>query len=61
MYVLKKTDQNRGYVALPGYHESYTNKVRLIQTFSSKKEAEIHACENEISIHIDELFNHPSY
>lgn len=56
MYVIKRTDQGGGYVAVSGNGSSYTNRVRLMRKFTTKEEAEANRCSgNEIVVPFSHL------
>ena len=57
MYVLKRTDQEGGYVSKPGHSKSYTFKTKYMRTYQTEQEAINDSWpENEIPIHISNLF-----
>ena len=48
-YVIKRTDQGGGYVAVPGSKKSYTRDILKARKFPSREAAEADRCvENEI-------------
>ena len=48
-YVLKRTDQGGGYVALPGSRKAYLKSILSARRFDTREEAERERCEeNEI-------------
>jgi hypothetical protein len=56
MYVIKRTDQGGGYVAVSGNSSSYTNSVRRIRKFATEEEAEAHRCPgNEIVLPLSHI------
>lgn len=57
-YVIKRTDQDGGYVTPPGSRRSYTQNIHEARYFKSKEFAEALRCEqNEIvvSISMDDI------
>jgi len=60
MFVIKRTDQGGGYVAMPGSEHSYTQKLENARTFSSKDEANAERCPgNEIVLPVNEILQNP--
>jgi len=54
MWVLKRTDQGRGYVARPGSRGSYTDDIRNAKTYGTKESAEADSCPgNEIAVSVE--------
>lgn len=52
-FVIRRTDQGRGYVSKPGSEHSYTQELSQIQKYKTLKEAMVHLCDgNEV---IEEL------
>jgi len=48
MYVIVRTDQGGGYVAMPGLHNSYTRFLQKARVFPTREAAERERCpENE--------------
>lgn len=61
MYVIKRTDQGRGYVTPPGSAHSYTRDLREARTFTTKEAANRERCEgNEISVPLETELQSPS-
>ena len=57
-YVIRRTDQSGGYVAMAGQEHSYTNTIRNMRKFDSVQEANENRCEgNEIVVPLSELIN----
>lgn len=55
-YVLKRTDQDEGFVAKKGYKTSYTNDLRFVRFFDTREEAERNRCKgNEIILNTNEI------
>jgi hypothetical protein len=53
-FVLKRTDQGGGYVALPGSKHSYTKKLEQARQYPTKDAAEGDRCpDNEIVLDYD--------
>jgi hypothetical protein len=60
MYVIKRTDQGGGYVAMPSSRHSYTHNVENAQTFSTREKADGHRCPgNEVVIPLSEIMQKP--
>jgi len=53
MYVIKRSDQGGGYVAIEGSKHSYTKTLNNAQIYSQSKNAERNCCNNEyvLSVH----------
>lgn len=61
MFVIKRTDQGGGYLAMPGSQNSYTKKLEEARTFPTRQQAEKERCPgNEIVIPLNELLNRPN-
>ena len=57
-YVIKRTDQGGGYVAIAGQKNSYTNKVSNMRKFDTEQAARDDACTgNEIVVPLSEIIN----
>ena len=54
MYVLRRNEDGK-YVAKPGMHNSYTNRLELAQVFDTKEKAEGSACGNEHAVSVDSI------
>lgn len=60
MFVIKRTDQGRGYLAPAGSHHSYTHSLENARTFSTREQADAERCHgNEIVVPISELLQKP--
>lgn len=46
MYVIRRTDQGRGYVARPGSRHSYTRSLSKARFFPTREEADGNRCSN---------------
>jgi len=60
MFVIKRTDQGGGYLAMPGSQHSYTRNLENARTFSSYDEADKERCKgNEIVVPVRQLLQNP--
>lgn len=60
MFLLKRTDQDRGYVAPAGSDKAYTKNIFSARVFPTREEAERHRCvENEIIVDAGTLWEYP--
>jgi hypothetical protein len=60
MFVIKRTDQGGGYLAMPGSEHSYTKSLENAQTFSTRDKADGHRCPgNEVVIPLSEIMQKP--
>lgn len=56
MYVIKRTDQGGGYVAVAGNRCSYTKSVRQMRKFRTADEAEANRCPgNEVVVPLNHV------
>ena len=56
MYVIKRTDQGKGYLAPSGSHNTYTHDLEKAKIFSTKEKAERDICPgNEIILSVDSI------
>lgn len=56
MYVIKRTDQGRGYVARHPMTSSYTHDLAKAKTYRTAAEAKADCCpENEIVVSVTDL------
>ena len=46
MYVIKRTDQEKGYLANPGSKNTYTHSLEKARIFQTKSQAENEYCRN---------------
>lgn len=57
-FVLRRTDQEGGYVAQPGSLKSYTHNLLRARRFRTREEAEADRCvENEVIENFEDLIN----
>lgn len=57
MFVIKRIDQDKGYVAKAGSAKSYTRgSIHKIKVYSTKEEAEDNCCGNEIVVSLENIF-----
>lgn len=54
MYVLKRNEDGK-YVAKPGMHNSYTNRLENAQLFDTQEQAEGSACGNEHAVSVNSI------
>ncbi len=60
MYLIKRTDQGGGYVALPGSKHAYTKNLRLARTFKTRNDALEECCPwNEVPVSLRSLVPTP--
>jgi len=61
-YVIKRTDQGGGYVALPGSRKSYTQYLQYARVFSTREEAEKNKCPgNEVVLCVEDAMPRPAH
>jgi hypothetical protein len=55
MYVIERTDQGGGYVAMPGSRGSYTQDICNARTFATEEEARAECCpDNERPVRLNQ-------
>lgn len=60
LYILQRTDQGGGYVALPGSRASYTHRLEEARTWNTREEANRERCPgNEVVRSVTELLPRP--
>ena len=55
MYVIKRSDQKKGYVAVEGSKHSYTRTLTNAQVFSERIHAERNCCDNEYVLAVSSI------
>jgi len=57
-YIIKRIDQDGGYIAKPGCKKSYTFNVKHMRKFATREQAQKELCvENEVVVSVAEVMD----